>query len=95
MTANVKEQLQLKGKSGAEADKILNEAIKSTQNSLNLANQELEILKSKKVVLSNMRKVAESGYGALAKFAGEAADAQDEYNEKLKETLTLLEKSRG
>lgn len=95
MTANVKEQLQLKGKSGAEADKILNEAIKSTQNSLNLANQELEILKSKKVVLSNMRKVAESGYGALAKFAGEAADAQDEYNEKLKETLTLLEKIEG
>lgn len=95
MTANVKEQLQLKGKSGEEADKILNEAIKSTQNSLNLANQELEILKSKKVVLSNMRKVAESGYGALAKFAGEAADAQDEYNEKLKETLTLLEKIEG
>ena len=95
MTANVKEQLQLKGKSGEEADKILKEAIKSTQNSLNLANQELEILKSKKVVLSNMRKVAESGYGALAKFAGEAADAQDEYNEKLKETLTLLEKIEG
>lgn len=95
MTANVKEQLQLKGKSGEEADKILNEAIKSTQNSLNLANQELEILKSKKVVLSNMRNVAESGYGALAKFAGEAADAQDEYNEKLKETLTLLEKIEG
>ena len=95
MTANVKEQLQLKGKSGKEADKILDEAIKSTQNSLNLANQELEILKSKKVVLSNMRKVAESGYGALAKFAGEAADAQDEYNEKLKETLTLLEKIEG
>lgn len=95
MTANVKEQLQLKGKSGEEADKILKEAIKSTQNSLNLANQELEILKSKKVVLSDMRKVAESGYGALAKFAGEAADAQDEYNEKLKETLTLLEKIEG
>ena len=95
MTANVKEQLQLKGKSGKEADEILKEAIKSTQNSLNLANQELEILKSKKVVLSNMRKVAESGYGALAKFAGEAADAQDEYNEKLKETLTLLEKIEG
>ena len=95
MTANVKEQLQLKGKSGKEADKILNEAIESTQNSLKLANQELEILKSKKVVLSNMRKVAESGYGALAKFAGEAADAQDEYNEKLKETLTLLEKIEG
>lgn len=95
MTANVKEQLQLRGKSGEEADKILNEAIKSTQNSLDLANQELEILKSKKVVLSSMKKVAESGYGALAKFAGEAADAQDEYNEKLKETLTLLEKIEG
>lgn len=95
MTANVKEQLQLKGKSGEEADKILNEAIKSTQNSLNLANKELEILKSKKVVLSNMRNVAESGYGALAKFAGEAADAQEDYNEKLERTLTLLEKIEG
>lgn len=43
-------------------------------------------------LLSGLKDVAETGLGSLQKFAKGAEDAASDYNERLKETLSLLEK---
>lgn len=81
--------------SAEEFNKVLETQIaglKDKKKSLDLENKSLQ---TKRNMLVGIKEVAESGNDALSKFASDSADSTSDYNEQLKETLTLLEKIEG
>lgn len=78
-----------------EFNKIIKTQINGLKESMKANSLELNQLEAKKAGLEGILKVAEAGNGALGKFSKGQAESASEYNEQLKETLTLLEKIAG
>ena len=78
-----------------EFNKIIKTQINGLKESMKANSLELSQLEAKKAGLEGILKVAEAGNGALGKFSKGQAESASEYNEQLKETLTLLEKIAG
>lgn len=91
----VDDSFDYEGVTGDEFNTIVKEQIKGLNEMLKKNDADLQVLEAKKAMYQGMIKVAEQGNGALGAFANGQADAADEYNEKLKETLTLIEKIEG
>ena len=78
-----------------EFNKIIKTQINGLKESMKANSLELSQLEAKKAGLEGILKVAEAGNGALGKFSEGQTESASEYNEQLKETLTLLEKIAG
>lgn len=76
-------------------NKIIKIQIEGLKDAMKANDLELSQLEAKKAGLTNILKVAEAGNGALGKFSKGQTESASEYNEQLKETLTLLEKIAG
>ena len=76
-------------------NKIIKTQIEGLKDAMKANDLELSQLEAKKAGLTNILKVAEAGNGALGKFSKGQTESASEYNEQLKETLTLLEKIAG
>ena len=84
--------------SADEFNDVIQAQLDGLEQSLKLNSEELASLEARKQMLSGLLTVAEAGNGALADFSRgvrDAEDDQEDYNEQLERTLTLMEKIAG